>query len=402
MLLVRSATHADLDEIARMARAAHAALHSLPDDRDALAMRIAASEASFAADVARAADESYLFVLEDSDTGRLLGTSSVVAAAGYTEPFYAFRKDALIHASRELDVNRKIHVLSMSHELTGMSRLAGFYVDPSLPDGAGARLISRARMMYVAMNRRRFAANLFSLLPGVTDDAGIAPFWEAVGRKFFGRELGEIERASGGRSHTFIAEMMPAYPLYVPLLPASAQRVIGEHDARASLAYRMLREEGFAPDRYVDIFDAGPVLTAPVARTTSVAQSETRIVRAAHEWRERRNGARAPDYAAWLIASSGGSGAPSRFRCVIADLPLARPSSTPRDEPRANASFEASPKASLHGAPNASPDAPLDAPLDAATRAALGVHDGDAVHCVRLHRDDAARAPAQAEPGAPR
>jgi arginine N-succinyltransferase len=356
MLFVRAARLADLDEIAQMARTARPILHSLPHDRDALRARIAASEDAFRADVTSPGEESWLFVLEDADTGRLLGTSGVVAAAGYPEPFYVFRNDALIHASRELRVNRRIHALTMSHELTGMSRLAGFYVDPSLRGGPAAPLISRARMMYVAMHRRRFASQVFSLLLGVTDEAGVSPFWEAVGRKFFGRDFREIEVASGGRSRTFIAEVMPAYPLYVPLLPADAQRVLGVPDPSARVAYEIHLEEGLEPDRYVDIFDAGPVLTAQTDRIASVADGETRVVR------ERRDGDGEAEGVAHLVASEGTS---HDFRCVIAMLPPLAASRQP---------------ATLFTRAGA------EAPLDAATRAVLGVGDGDAVRCVPLHR----------------
>ncbi|MFP3571334.1 arginine N-succinyltransferase, partial [Paraburkholderia sp. SIMBA_030] len=62
-------------------------------------------------------------------------------------------------------------------------------------------------------------------------------------------------------------------------LPEAAQRVLGEPDPRALLAYEIHLEEGFEPDRYVDIFDAGPVLTAQVDRTASVAGNATRVVR---------------------------------------------------------------------------------------------------------------------------
>src|SRR5690349_8459688 len=111
MLLVRPSKLSDLDRIEQMARTARPVLHSLPHDRDALEARLALSEDSFRADVDFPGEEIYIFVLEDTDTGELLGTSSIVAAAGYSEPFYVFRNDALIHASRELRVNRKIHAL---------------------------------------------------------------------------------------------------------------------------------------------------------------------------------------------------------------------------------------------------------------------------------------------------
>ena len=373
MLFVRPGRLSDLDALEQMARTARPVLHSLPHDRQALEARVALSEDSFRAQVDFPGEEFYLFVLEDGATGKLLGTSSIVASAGYAAPFYVFRNDALIHASRELHVNRKIHALTMSHELTGKSRLAGFYLDASvsndphahscsLPPGGGdaaAHLLSRARMMYVAANRRRFTSEVFSLLLGATDEAGTSPFWEAVGRKFFARDFPEIEKISGGRSATFIAEVMPSYPLYVPLLPEAAQRVLGEPNAKSLLAYDIHLEEGFEPDRFVDIFDAGPVLAAHVDRSACVMRNETRNVREAHEPRTASSASgasQAPVRAAgddrtttYLVASNRAVD----FRCVLAELP--------DGEGR-------------------------DAPLASAARAVLGVVHGDPVRCVPLHR----------------
>jgi arginine N-succinyltransferase len=344
MLFVRPGRLSDLDALAQMAHAARPVLHSLPHDRHELEARVALSEDSFRADVDFPGEEFYLFVLEDSATGKLLGTASIVAAAGYAEPFYVFRNDALIHASRELHVNRKIHALTMSHELTGKSRLAGFYLDRSAT-GAGdaaAQLLSRARMMYMAANRRRFTPEVFSLLLGVTDEAGTSPFWEAVGRRFFGRDFAQIEIASGGRSRTFIAEVMPSYPLYVPLLPEEAQRVIGEPNAKALLSYDIHLEEGFEPDRFVDIFDAGPVLTAQIDRSACVVFNEALTV---HE----ASGKAFDDSRAYLVSSHR----EGDFRCVLAELPSERGG---------------------------------EVPLSGPVRAALDVVHGDSVRCVPLHR----------------
>ncbi|MFM0646581.1 arginine/ornithine succinyltransferase subunit alpha [Paraburkholderia bryophila] len=348
MLFVRPSRLADLDALEQMARTAQPVLHSLPHDRGALEARIALSEDSFRADVDFPGEEFYLFVLEDGQTGKLMGTASIVAAAGYSDPFYAFRNDALIHASRELHVNRKIHALTMSHELTGKSRLAGYYIDPSLRGDAAAHLMSRARMMYIAANRKRFTSEVFSLLLGVTDEHGVSPFWEAVGRKFFGRDFADIEIESGGRSRTFIAEVMPTYPVYVPLLPEAAQRVLGEPDSKALLAYEIHQEEGFETDRYIDIFDAGPVLTAQVDRSACVTRNETRVV---HDAAAAANGS------TYLIAHNGADG---EFRCVLGELDAGNAANNAADKTRGAA-------------------------LPHASRVALGVTEGDAVRCVPLH-----------------
>ncbi len=342
MLYVRPGRLSDLDALEQMARTAQPVLHSLPRERKALEARIALSEESFRAQVDFPGEEFYLFVLEDDASGKLYGTASIIASAGYGEPFYAFRNDALIHASRELHVSRKIHALMMSHELTGRSRLAGFYAAPSLRGDAAAHLMSRSRMMYIAANRKRFTPEVFSLLPGVTDGHGVPPFWEAVGRKFFGRDFTGVDLASGGRSRTFIAEVMPSYPLYVPLLPEAAQRVLGEPNENSLLAYDIQLEEGFEPDRYVDIFDAGPVLTARVDRSACVTRNEARVV---HE----RAALASAAVATYLVASHRAG----EFRCMLAQLAHER-------------------------APGA--------PLTSAACTALGVEEGDTVRCVRLHQ----------------
>jgi arginine N-succinyltransferase len=378
MLFVRPGRLSDLDALEHMARTARPILHSLPHDRQALEARVALSEDSFRAAVDFPGEEFYLLVLEDASTGRLLGTSSIVASAGYAAPFYVFRNDVLIHASRELHVNRRIHALTMSHELTGKSRLAGFYLEASVavddPGGAhaAAALLSRARMMYIAANRRRFTPEVFSLLLGVTDDSGASPFWEAVGRRFFGRDFAEIEKISGGRSATFIAEVMPSYPLYVPLLPEAAQRVLGEPNAKSLVAYDIHMDEGFEPDRFVDIFDAGPVLTAHVDRSASVALAETRVVREAAEappaqgvsaTPAARSHTAADELSATFLVATNRAG---EFRAVLADLP------------REDAG---------------------EAPLASAARAALGVVHGDTVRCVPLDTstDDGVRRSGEAD-----
>ncbi len=348
MLFVRPGKLSDLDQIEAMARAVRPILHSLPPDRRALEARLALSQDSFCADVDTPGEEFYLFVLEDSASGRLFGTASIVASAGYAEPFYAFRNDALIHASRELKVKRRVHALTMSHQLSGKSRLTGYYLDPSLaselaPDLV-ARLLSRARLMFIAQHRQRFAPEIFTVLVGITDDNGVSPFWEAVGRKFFKRDFAEIELASGGRSQTFIAEIMPSYPLYVPLLPPDAQRVLGEPHPNAVLPYSIHLEDGFEPDGFVDIFDAGPVLTANVAMCDTVRHGlQRRVV---------RRGELVDAGTPYLVSN----GLADEFRCVMVNL--TRP-------------METSP----------APDIPLpDAVADQ-----LLLADGDLMCCAPLH-----------------
>jgi len=62
----------------------------------------------------------------------------------------------------------------------------------------------------------------------------------------------------------FISDLMPKYPIYVPLLPEPAREVIGQVHKATLPAYNMLKLEGFQDSGYVDIFDAGPTVEAPL------------------------------------------------------------------------------------------------------------------------------------------
>jgi len=247
---------------------------SLPDDGEPLAKKIADSEAAFAAEVGFAGEESYFFVLEDSTNQRLFGCSAIVATAGAGEPFYNFRNETFVHASRALSISNRIHVLSLCHDLSGSSLLASFYIDPSLAQTAQAELISRVRLLFAASFPERFADTLVAEIVGFSDEQGRSPFWEAVGRHFFDMSYAEAERLCARQNRTFLAELMPHYPLYVPLLPDEAQAAIGEVHPGAQLSFDILSREGFETERYIDPFTAGPCLLARTTAIRSMAQSQ--------------------------------------------------------------------------------------------------------------------------------
>jgi len=71
----------------------------------------------------------------------------------------------------------------------------------------------------------------------------------------------------------FIADLMPDHPIYIPLLPKTAQDVIGKPHPESTPAVKNLTAEGFKFANMVDIFDGGPVLTCPRDEIRSVKES---------------------------------------------------------------------------------------------------------------------------------
>ncbi len=279
MLVMRPAQAADLQQVQRLAADSPVGVTSLPDDAERLKEKILASEASFAAEVSYNGEESYFFVLEDTQTGQLVGCSAIVASAGFSEPFYSFRNETFVHASRELKIHNKIHVLSLCHDLTGNSLLTSFYVQRELVNTSIAELNSRGRLLFMASHPERFADAVVTEIVGYSDDQGESPFWNAVGRNFFDLNYSEAEKLSGLKSRTFLAELMPHYPIYVPLLPDEAQEAMGQVHPRAQITFDILMREGFETDNYIDIFDGGPTLHARTSGIRSIAQSRLVPVR---------------------------------------------------------------------------------------------------------------------------
>ncbi|MEB0136868.1 arginine N-succinyltransferase [Actimicrobium sp. CCC2.4] len=260
-MLVRPAAEADIAALVTLAAGATAGVHTLPKTRAAIERSVERSIASFAADVDMPADESYTFVLEDSRSGALLGTAALAATAGTNGTFFAFRNDVMQQVSRDLNISHSVHALTLCSGLTGHSQLSSFYVANA--DPASAALLSRARLMFAAVAPHRFGDRFFASLAGVTDQAGHSPFWEALGRKFFQIDFLEAERLiDGGRNRSLIIELMPHYPVYVPLLPGDAQAAMGQVHVEGELPLQILTDEGFEADEFIDIFDGGPILQA--------------------------------------------------------------------------------------------------------------------------------------------
>ena len=69
---------------------------------------------------------------------------------------------------------------------------------------------------------------------------------------------------------------MPKTPIYVDLLDEKARAVIGQPHPGGKAAMRMLEQEGFIFDRYIDIFDGGPTVTAPTDQIRTVREASAK------------------------------------------------------------------------------------------------------------------------------
>lgn len=312
MYVVRPVEVADIGALEALAAVSMPGVHTLPRTRDRIAASVERSIASFAAHVDIPSEESYQFVLEELGAGGIAGTAAIHASAGSNGTYFAFRNDVIQQVSRDLNISHSVHALTLCSELTAYSQLSGFYVRNRETAGLEAALLSRARLLYAVLAPHRFGDRFFVPLAGVTDSEGQSPFWNALGRKFFKMDFLDAERVIGGaRNRTLIVELMPHYPVYVPLLPGDAQAAMGQIHPSGQLAFSLLTEEGFEADEYIDIFDGGPILQAHKNSLRSFCGAAVRVVANAAP-------ALAPES---LVTYAVAAGSERHFRAVTAACP---------------------------------------------------------------------------------
>lgn len=301
---LRPARPADLPALERLAHAKAVGISSLPGESAALAEQIDRSAEAFASVDDASGEESYLFVLEDGARGGLLvGTAGIAAAAGFNDRFYSYRNEFIVQASPALGARNRIHTLHLCHDLTGVTLLTGFHIDAAYAGTLAPQLLSRGRLLFIAMHAARFSDRIAAENPGLADAGGRCPFWDAVGRRFFDLPYPEAERLSGGRSpKAYIAELMPQSPIYVPLLAEEAQWALGQLHPVGELPFAILLDEGLDGDTYVNVFDGGPTAEGRVAALKTVARRQARA------WTLADAGAMPATGGWWLAAAGQGAG----------------------------------------------------------------------------------------------
>ncbi len=260
-LLIRPATKADLQALYEMAKRTGGGFTNLPPDRGTLAEKLERSAAAFAREGEAPDDDLYVFVLEKPATREVRGTCQIFSAVGQRWPFYSYRIGALTQHSQELDRTFRADILNLTTDLEGATEVGGLFLHPGERAGGLGMLLARSRYLFMRNHRARFADRTFAELRGVIDEAGGSPFWDGVAGRFFGMHFQDADEFNARKGNQFIADLMPKHPVYVAMLPESARAVIGVPHPSGRAAMRMLEEEGFAWEKYIDIFDGGPTMT---------------------------------------------------------------------------------------------------------------------------------------------
>ncbi|MEL6875174.1 MAG: arginine N-succinyltransferase [Pseudomonadota bacterium] len=271
---IRAARMEDLQHLYEMAKLTGGGFTNLPADKDSLTAKLERSQRALDRTTEEHGNDLFVMVLENVETGMVRGTSQLFTKVGQSWPFYSYRLSTLSQTSKELDRTFSAQMLSLVTDLEGSSEVGGLFLHPNERAGGLGMLLARSRYLFIKEHRPRFGDKIFAELRGVIDEAGGSPFWDGLAGRFFGMSFQEADYFNAIHGNQFIADLMPKHPIYTAMLNETARAAIGVPHPNGRAAMRMLENENFSYDSYVDIFDGGPTMIAKTDDVTSVRNSK--------------------------------------------------------------------------------------------------------------------------------
>jgi len=264
MFFIRQAQADDASTLLKLAKMVH--FINLPADPDIISRRIAQSRRSFEGKARNKRERVFMFVLEDSDTGNVIGTSSIISCIswpGRPHTYLQVRKREFF--SQDLQTGQVHLTVQLGTDETGPTEIGGLILGPSYrghPQRLGA-MLSLVRFHFVGLNRKQFSDKVIAEMMGPITPDSRNLLWEYLGRRFINLQYAEADRFCQ-HSKEFITSLMPKEEIYVSLLPPEARALIGRVGPETEPARAMLENLGFRYHGQIDPFDGGPYLEAAV------------------------------------------------------------------------------------------------------------------------------------------
>ncbi len=278
MFIIRDARPTDLEGLLRLAAILNTV--NLPNDRGALEQLLDLSSRSFAHRVRNPLRREYLFVMEETATGTLVGTSQILAQHGTREEPHIFF-DVLSEERYSATIDRHFRhtMLRIGFDHDGPTEIGGLVLDPHYRGAPGklGKQLSFVRFVFMAMHRDRFRSRVLAELLPPLGEGGRSVLWEALGRRFTGLDYLEADRISKTNKE-FIRGLFPSGLIYANLFDPEAQQVIGVVGPQTEGVKKMLTAIGFAPVGRIDPFDGGPHFEAETEALWPVTKTRRGVV----------------------------------------------------------------------------------------------------------------------------
>lgn len=271
MIIIRPIKEKDTEAFIEIAYTAGIGMTSMPKNRESLKNKVIESELAFSED-SPIEGNTYLFVLEDLETGKIEGTCGITAKTGTKSPLIFYRlENNIVHkgiGSSEKTVPT-FHIVSHHNY---WSEICSLYLSPNYRHSGIGRLLSLSRFLFIAAFPKRFSSKMYAEMRGYIDENKISPFWQGIGSHFIDTSF-ETLMALRDEGKFDLSLTLPLYPIYVELLPHSVQEAIGKVHNETKPALQMLMQEGFTLSNEFDVCDGGPKIEAETKKIRTVKTS---------------------------------------------------------------------------------------------------------------------------------
>jgi arginine N-succinyltransferase len=298
VFVIRQARVEDIPTLLKLAKMVH--FTNLPADREVIYTKIMHSRESFlrAAGAGEASvrelleqearngngqlsglsaatrtGDLFMFVLEDTSNGVVLGTSQIIARMGGPgNPNFAWKLERREFFSKTLQTGTSHIVAHLFADESGPTEIGGLILQPAARGAKLGRFLSQIRFHFMGLQRDLFSDRTIAEMMAPLTLDGHSMLWEYLGRRFIPLSYAEADKACQ-YSREFIAALLPKEPIYLSLLPPEARDVIGRVGDETVAARRLLEKLGFKYTDKIDPFDGGPHLEAvtdeiPVVKAT--------------------------------------------------------------------------------------------------------------------------------------
>jgi arginine N-succinyltransferase len=250
---------------------------NLPADEELISSKIESSMRSFKNPSSELFNNYYIFVLENFESGEILGVSMIHAQHGTeNEPHFYLTVGQEAKFSQTINTGFVHGTLKLGLDTNGPTEIGGLIINPDYrghKEKLGKQL-SFVRFLFMANQPERFKSMVHSELMPPLDKQGNSPLWEAVGRRFLNMNYTEADILSRNNKE-FILSLFPSENIYQTLLPMEARESIGKVGKETEPVKRMLESIGFRYTHEVDPFDGGPHYRCPLKEIKPIKEKIT-------------------------------------------------------------------------------------------------------------------------------
>ena len=249
--LFRPIESADAPALLKLVRQSSGGLSSLQPRLEFLKDYIHTSEKSFSGEMSLDQPHKYLLGMFDMRSERLIGCAAVKTQIGKDTPFINF----------DIIGDGPEQYLEASSRFTGATEVGSLFLHPDYrADGLG-RYLAKVRYLLMATEPWRFGDSVIAELRGICGAKGSALYDHLFEYKLEKSFL-EADTEYYDRNPDALGDIVPIGRIDTYDMPLEVKASLGQPHPSGIGAMRLLQSEGFIFSGTIDLFDAGPIMSA--------------------------------------------------------------------------------------------------------------------------------------------